>query len=417
MAREINLVPDIKNEMIKTLKLRNFIFFLCIVVAGASIALTVIVGLVMGGQQIAIDGKQSTIKSLSSKLKSYSELDDFLTIKDQLGNIATLTSDKKVLSRTFNVLSALIPTGADTITISELNVNLSEETPTFSFDAQANAGKEPFIDYNVLDSFKKSMEYMHYDYGDYVDKNGNIIPAYCIIDSGDDGAIFKDASLNIYAFWTINEEGCNPSTSTDNTDSDSGSTSTNSTAGYDLETYDGKQVVRIWRTPQFNTWYKENPKENEPSISLDGQISNVPHFESNCIQYAGDNSKNSATPTWTTTYSCALVPGGIDGINISDSSNGRGASDELVLRFSATIALAPEVFNFNNHHVIAIPPSGRYNVTDSYTQVQAMFGERARDCAEGDAACADTSANGQSSSGQNSSNGSNNTNNGRTNNG
>ena len=41
MAREINLVPDIKGEMIKTLKLRNFIFFLCIVVASASVAVTV----------------------------------------------------------------------------------------------------------------------------------------------------------------------------------------------------------------------------------------------------------------------------------------------------------------------------------------------------------------------------------------
>lgn len=420
MAREINLVPDIKGEMIKTLKLRNFIFFLCIVVAAVSVGITVVVGLVMGGQQIAIEGKQSTIKSLSSKLKSYSDLDDFLTIKDQLGNISTLTSNKKVLSRTFNILSALIPTGADTITISELSVNLSEDTPTFSFDAQANAGKEPYIDYNVLDSFKKSMEFMHYDYGDYVDKNGNTIPAYCIIDSGSDGAIFKDESLNIYAYWTINEEGCNPSTSTADSNSDSEDTSTNSATGYDLENYDGKQVVRIWRTPQFTSWYKENPKENEPSISLDGQISNVPHFESACIQYTGDNSKNSATPTWSTTYSCSLVPDGVDGILISDSSNGRGASDELVLRFSAVISLAPEVFSFSNHHVIAIPPSGRYNVTDSYTQVQAMFGERAKDCAEGDAACTDTSNNGQSSDSTNNSNGTNtnsNTNNGGTNNG
>ena len=31
MAREINLVPDIKNDMIKALKLRNLIFFISIV--------------------------------------------------------------------------------------------------------------------------------------------------------------------------------------------------------------------------------------------------------------------------------------------------------------------------------------------------------------------------------------------------
>ena len=375
MAREINLVPDIKSEMIKTLKLRNFIFFLCIVVAAASIGVTAIVGLIMGGQQLALDSKKSTLESLSTKLNSYSDLDDFLTIKDQLGNINTLTNNKKVLSRTFNILSALIPTGADTITVSELNVSLSGDQPTFSFDAQANAGKEPFIDYNVLDSFKKSMQYMRYDYGNYVDKNGAIIPAYCMIESGQDGATFTDSSRGIYAFWTINAEGCNPSTNT-------------KTGDYNTEDYNGEQVVRIWRTPQYNDWYKQTEVAGQPYMSLDGQISGVEHFESSCITYTGNASQNSANPKWIeSNESCLLVPGGIDGIAVSDSSNGRGAGDELVLRFSAVISLAPEVYNFTNSHVLAIAPSGRHNVTDSYVQIQAMFGERARDCAEGDTAC------------------------------
>ena len=57
MAHEINLVPDIKGEMIKTLKLRNFIFFLCIVIASASVAVTLLSGIIAGGQQAAIDSK------------------------------------------------------------------------------------------------------------------------------------------------------------------------------------------------------------------------------------------------------------------------------------------------------------------------------------------------------------------------
>ena len=374
MAREINLVPDIKGEMIKTLKLRNFIFFLCIVVAAASVGVTAIFGLVMGGQQLALDSKKSTLDNLSTKLKSYSDLNDFLTIKDQVSNISTLTSDKKVLSRTFNILSALIPTGADTITVSELNVNLSEDQPTLSFDAQANAGKEPFIDYNVLDSFKKSMQYMRYDYGNYVDKNGATIPAYCMIETGDDGATFTDSSKGIYAFWTINAEGCNPSTDTKSSD-------------YNIEDYNGTEVVRIWRTPQYGDWYKTTETAGQPYMSLNGEISGVEHFESSCITYTG-NAQNGGTPKWIeSNESCLLVPGGIDGIRVSDSSNGRGAGDELVLRFSAVITIAPEVYNFSNSHVLAIAPSGRRNVTDSYVQIQAMFGERAKDCAEGDTAC------------------------------
>lgn len=375
MAREINLVPDIKSEMIKTLKLRNFIFFLCIVVASASVVVTTVFGLVMGGQRAALDSKNNTINTLSAKLNSYSDLSDFLTIKDQLSGLSTISGNKKVLSRTFNILSALIPTGADTITISELNVNLTGDQPTFSFDAQANAGKEPFIDYQVLESFKKSMQYMRYDYGKYVDKNGATIPAYCMIESGDDGATFTEPSKGIYAFWTINAEGCNPSEA--------------KTSDYTTEEYNDTEVVRIWRTPQYNDWYKQTQIEGQPYMSLNGQISGVEHFESACITYTGNASQNSASPKWIdSNESCLLVPNGTDGINVSDSSNGRGADDELVLRFSAIISLAPEVYNFNKTHLLAIAPTGHYNVTDSYVQVQAMFGERAKDCAEDDTTCA-----------------------------
>lgn len=389
--REINLVPDIKEEMIKTLKLRNFIFFLCIVVAAASVTVTAIFGTIMGGQQIAIDNKKGTIETLSTKLNSYSDLGDFLTIKDQVSNIDTLTSNKQVLSRTFNILSAFLPTGADTITISELSVNLEDEEPTFNFEAQANSGTEPFIDYAVLEAFRKSMDEMRYDYGSYVDKNGDTIPAYCMIESGSDGAIFTDTgrkglssqdSNSIYAYWTITGEGCNPAI-----DDDDDVDEAKATAGYEVEEYEGQKVVKVWRTPQKD-WYHTNQVGNQAQIDLDGKITNVAHFESACTTYSGELSGNSTTPAWTKTNDCELVPGGsTSGITISESSNGRDASDQLVLRFTATIVLAPEAYQFSNTHMLAVAPSGRHNVTDSYVQVQAMFGERASDCTEDDSAC------------------------------
>lgn len=382
MAREINLVPDVKGEMIRALKLRNFIFFLCIVVASASIGITVLLGLAAGAQQLAVDGKKDTIIKMSNRIASYTDLKDFLTIKDQLGNITNITNKKRVLSRTFNILSALLPTGADEIKISELSVDLASEEPTFTFDAQANAGREPYIDYNVLDSFKKSMQYMYYDYGDYVDKEGNTIPSYCIIETGDDGALLSDPSTkDIYAYWTIKAEGCNPAKKDEKDESEVIITD------YELENYKDQEVVRIWRTPQYSDWYKETPSSNQPSITLNGVISNVAHFNSKCIGYSGEITNDRGNPKWTENNECMLVPSGIDGIKITDSSNGRGAEDELVLRFSATISLNPEAYKFSNHHVIAIPPSGRRNVTDSYVQIQAMFGERAADCEEGDTAC------------------------------
>lgn len=378
MAREINLVPEVKEDMIKTLKLRNFIFFLCIVVSAASIGIATVTGFIAGGQGLIIDNNKEVITSLSSKINNYSDIKDFLTVKNQLGDIELLTSDRNVASRTFNILSAILPTGADTVEISELNVNLEGTLPYFAFDAQANANSEPYIDYNVLDSFKKSMQYMRYDYGNYVDRNGNAIPAYCVIDSTPDGTIFKEGN-NYYGLWTIDGEGCNPSEDI-NPDS------------YQTEEYQGERVVRIWRTPRFDEWYKETATSDQPYMTLDGEIANVEHFVSACNRYKGTKDPGSGKIKWDYDNDCQLVPDTIDpetggGIIITDSSNGRDDDEQLVLRFSAMIYFAPEVYKFTNHHMIALPPKSQHNVTDSYVQIKDMFAARAKDCAADDAAC------------------------------
>ncbi|MBQ2695248.1 hypothetical protein IJG04_01250 [Candidatus Saccharibacteria bacterium] len=424
MSQEINLVPDVKNDMIKALKLRNFIFFVCIVVSIASVAVTAVFGSIAGAQQAAVDGKKSTLDTLSDKVTSYSDLSNFITIKDQLGNLSLISERKQLLSRSFGVLAALLPTGADGIDVSELSINLSGDNPTFSFDAQAHAESEPYINYNVLDAFKKSMPYMRYDYGTYVDRYGEDIPAYCIIESGDDGAMFKENG-DYYALWLINGEGCNPSEpeedaeleeeleegveeeiadAEDEANNAEGEATEEKTEnnqdkealeviglGYTPEKYNGQTVVRIWRTPQYDTWYKAK------YMDLDGNISNIEHFKSECYTYSGTKDDD-GTITWDSKNdSCKLVEveeDGSGGIQITDSSNGRDGSGRLVLRFSAVITLNSEVFSFKNTHMLAIGPSGKRNVTDSYRQIQDMFEQRAADCEDGDTMCnSDTGGN------------------------
>ena len=54
-----------------------------------------------------------------------------------------------------------------------------------------------------------------------------------------------------------------------------------------------------------------------------------------------------------------------------------------------------DVFNFTNHHMLALSPSGRYNVTDSYSQIQSIFAERATDCEKDDTVCTTTPTGGK----------------------
>lgn len=387
MAREINLVPDIKNEMIKALKMRNFIFFLSLVVAAASVGATLLIGSIMGGQQLILSGKQASLEKLSKKLNSYSDLGDFLTFQGQINNIEDLSSKEKLVSRTFDVLSALIPSGPDLIEISDLNVRFDGGATIFRISAKADARKEPYIDYNVLDSFKKSMQYTRYDYGNYVDKDGSTIPAYCMIERGVDGSTFTDANKGIYAYWDFTADGCMAKTENSQDDDEDSNEVKKSPSGYTTEFYDNKEVIRIWRTPQYSDWYSSNESEGKPYMSLSGEIMNVPHFESSCISYSG--SIIDGSPKWSeSNESCLLVPDGTDGIKILSSANARNNStNELVLNFEAQISINSDAYLFARKHFLAIAPSGRHNVTDSYVQIQSMFGERATECSEDDALC------------------------------
>ena len=190
---EVNLVPDVKLEMIKLQKLRNFVFFVCIVVSIASVSALAVFGAIKGTQDLLISGQEAHIKNLSDKVTSYKELPDFLTIQDQLKKLTEINKNRPVLSRVFPILKNLFPTGADTITMSELNVNL--ETSTLNFDAQANAGEEPKIDYRVLEAFKKSVNMMKYDFGRFVTSTGDAIPTRCVKETDEKGNLLEMCML------------------------------------------------------------------------------------------------------------------------------------------------------------------------------------------------------------------------------
>lgn len=371
MAHEINLVPEIKNEMIKALKLRNLIFFICIVVAASAIGVIIIFGSIVGGQSIALNSKANTLTLMSKTINGYEDLDDFLTIQDQVGSLSKISNNKMLVSRVFNFVTILAPTNGDTIEISEMSLNLASSS--LVLEAQADAVTAPYIDYNVLDAFKKSMKYLTYDYGMYVDRDGNEIPSYCIVDSNNSGTFFMQ-NKDLYAFWLIDVVGCAPEGE-----------------DYyisDYEDYMGQRVVRIWRSPQFDNWY------NNGYMELDGSISGVEHFESSCKGYHGEEDEFGSV-TWKPNDStCNLVPDGESGIRITDSSNGRDSSGDLVLRFTATILFEDDAFKFSNPNMIFFGPDGKYTVTDSYLQLQKMFGERAADCLKGDTSCLSASTGG-----------------------
>ena len=423
---EINLVPEVKSQMIKALKLRNLVLFICIVVSAVSVGAVVVLFGIKSGQDIAMASQDGKLETMSAKLLGYEELGDLVTIQNQLDKLQDLSQNKTVLSRVFGALGVMLPAGDDVVQLSELRVDLS--TNALRMEGQADARVDPLIDYRVLESFKKGVELTKYDYGRYVDANGTEIPTWCINEAGLDGSAYREGD-SYYAWWDLSTEGCaavkqgetvdeeseaqlvysdsaqvesveeevpleqlsglNITVTTDENGNSVVDQESLAAAGVemrvegDVTRYFRQRVtrVKVWRTPQFTTWY------NGGEMELNGAITGVEHFESACINYSGVQQDNSVR--WTSVNDCMLAPGGL---TIVSSSNGRDESDNLVLRFTATVEIEPEFFAFQDKHMLAIGPMGQ-NVTDSYVQIGGMFTQAATECEEGDTECWSNAAN------------------------
>ena len=424
---EINLVPAVKAQMIKALKMRNLVLFICIIVSAASVGAVLILFGIKSGQDIAMANQDGKLETMSAKLLGYEELGDLVTIQSQLDRLSDISENKTVLSRVFGALGVMLPTGDDSVTLSELRVDLT--TNTLRMDGQADARTNPLIDYRVLESFKKGVELTKYDYGRYVDVNGTEIPTWCIDEAGLDGSAYREGD-SYYAWWDLTTEGCaalrqdktptaeeseielfysadaqvetveeevplsdlvglNVTVTTDENGNSTVDQESLAAAGLemrvegDVTRYIRQRVtrVKVWRTPQFTAW------NNGGMMELNGAITGVEHFESTCTSYSGVMQNNSVR--WTSTNNCMLAP---EGLTIISSANGRDESDNLVLRFTASTEVDPEFFAFRNKHMIAIGPMGQ-NVTDSYVQIGGMFTQAATECEDGDTECWSNSAN------------------------
>ena len=204
---EINLVPDVKTEMIRMQKIRNLVFFICLVVVIGSGAVTAILGSIKVAQDLTMSGQDAHLKNLSKKITSYEELPEFLTVQNQLRGIAEIEDKQKVLSRALIFFAALQDVGIDKVQASELSVDLTSTTLTF--DAQADAVKDD-IDYRVLEAFIKRTNLMSFDYGRYVDAEGKEIPSRCLQEYDLNNKMYEENG-SIYAIWNRGKKGCDPS--------------------------------------------------------------------------------------------------------------------------------------------------------------------------------------------------------------
>ena len=147
---EINLIPDVKQELLKAQKVRSAVISISIIVGIAAIGIVIVLALYVFGAQLLRDKlANDSITKQYNQLSSVEDLANTLTVQNQLTKLSAVHDDKNINSRVFDVLSTIIPAEPNAIAITKLSINSEEKTITI--EAQAVNG------YPALETFKKTV--------------------------------------------------------------------------------------------------------------------------------------------------------------------------------------------------------------------------------------------------------------------
>lgn len=156
---EINLVPDVKQELIKAQRVRASVISMAIVVGVAAVGVVVLLAIWVFAVQTARSVlTDDTIKKESAKLASVEDVSNTLTIQNQLSKLPAMHDGKSIDSRLFDILTTINPSEPNSVAIN--TVSLDSEAKTIRLEAQAKNG------YPALEVFKKTIAGTSFDYSE-----------------------------------------------------------------------------------------------------------------------------------------------------------------------------------------------------------------------------------------------------------
>lgn len=390
---EISLVPDVKAELIKKLKMRNLVIFICIMIGvGCGVLMMILAGYT-GAQGIAMSAQDKELACRSTgegkceskygtAIMNFENGSDLLTIQGQMKDLEKLNQGRVKITRLFNILDTirLDMNKGDENTIRFSEVAADIDSSAISFDANAYASNG--IHYRALEAFKKNAERTYIDYGSYMRQDAETgelvkIPSFCIDEEKDERGL-------IIGVYHRGEPGCEAPMVEEKSEEKKGEEKTEEneekTVEGEGEVEGGdedkiseddvkkqiiKKDIRIRRTysdaSDFANYLNGEDKYALPGAEpVKGYV-----FVSECLMY-DENGKFSEEGTL---QACPLLSADVA---IGDSSIGRDSDEQTVLQFQTSLSLNRDVFLASNTHMIVVSPIRR-NVTDSYIQIDGMF--------------------------------------------
>lgn len=154
---EINLVPDVKQELINAQRVRTSVITLSIFVGIAAVGAVILLAIYVFGIQAARGLlSDEAIKTESQKLSQVKDISNMLTIQNQLSKLPAMHDSKNIDSRIFDVLATINPPAPNNISIT--NLALDSSTKTIKIEGQAANG------WPALEVFKKTINATNFEF-------------------------------------------------------------------------------------------------------------------------------------------------------------------------------------------------------------------------------------------------------------
>ena len=147
---EINLIPDVKQELIAAKRIQAYVISGSVIAGVVMLAVVAIMAFYLVAVQGIISSQvDSSIDTEGAKLSKVDDLSNMLTIQHQLSSLSEMHNGKSINSRVFDILTAINPPQPNQISISSARVDTDSKTITIDGQA-ANM-------YDAAEVFKKTV--------------------------------------------------------------------------------------------------------------------------------------------------------------------------------------------------------------------------------------------------------------------
>jgi Tfp pilus assembly protein PilN len=138
---QFNLLPDVKKQYIKAKRTKRLITSTSIIISGTAIVVVFLLfSYVQIGQKGHIEDQTNDINKATVEIQSIEDINEMLTVQNQLSLLTGLHESKPETSRIFDYLSQLVPEQAKVTTL-DISVEASSIKIRGSADSIATINK------------------------------------------------------------------------------------------------------------------------------------------------------------------------------------------------------------------------------------------------------------------------------------